>query len=121
MTQEAAQQRFWESFGIPAYPNTAVPKNPQLPYLTYQQMSGYWNEEVSPTVQLWYYSESEAEPNEKAREIGNAIGFGVTISCDDGIIHIQRGEPWRVAANAQEDSALKLRQLNVRMQFFVTR
>lgn len=121
MTQEAVQHKFWSGFGIPAYPNTAVPKNPVLPYLTYQAVSGYDMDISNPTVQLWYWTDSEAIPNAKADEIARAIGSGgVYLQCDGGAIWIQRGTPWRIAANADGENSLKLRQLNVQIEFIVS-
>lgn len=120
MTQEAAQQNFWASFGIPAYPNTAVPKNPQLPYLTYQAVSGFLGNISNPAIQIWYWTESEAIPNAKADEIAKRIGQGgVILPCDGGAIWIKRGNPWRVSANAQDENSLKLRQLNATIEFIV--
>lgn len=120
MTQEAAQQQFWSGFGLDAYPNTAVPKNPKLPYLTYQAAAGYENSVSNVTVQLWFWTDSEAVPNAKADEIGRKIGFGgIQIPCDGGTLWLKRGNPWRVATTAQDENSLKVRQLNVTIQHLV--
>jgi len=117
MTQEAAVYRFFNSFGMPAYPSTAVPQDPVLPYLTYQPVSGYWEGTANITVQLWMRTESEAVINAKARQIGDAIGYYRTLECDGGIIVMSRGDPFSVPASAQDEPVLKLRQLNVRLEF----
>lgn len=120
MTQGQAQFHFWNDFGMAAYPNTAIPKDPILPYLTYQAAIGYNGDISNVTVQIWYKTESEAEPNAKVDEIAKRIGFGgIQIPCDGGQLWILRGSPWMIPANAQGDPTLKLRQLNVKIQHFV--
>ena len=122
MTQEAALYEFFNSFGVPAYPNTAVPKDPILPYLTYQAVSGFFGDTSYITVQIWMRTESEAQINRKAREIGEAIGNGgIQLECDGGTLWLTRGSPWAVPANAQDENSLKLRQLNVTINHNVTR
>lgn len=117
MTQEAALYNFFNSFGVPAYPNTAIPKDPVLPYITYPAASGYFGDDTSATVQLWMRTESEAEINAVARRIGDDIGFGGKIlHCDTGALWITRGTPWVIAASAQDENTLKLRQMNVSIQ-----
>lgn len=121
-TQEAAQFDFWNSFGLPAYPTTAVPKEPELPYLTYQAASAYFGDISNVTVQLWMWSELESEPNRIARQIAEAIGpGGVQLPCEGGTLWIQRGSPWLVPAAAQDENNLKLRQLNVTIRHHVLR
>lgn len=118
MTQEAALYGFFSSFGIPAYPNTAVPKDPVLPYLTYPPVSGYWESVVNATVQIWMRTESEAEINAKARHVADAIGDRAVLLCDNGAIALTMGEPWAIPGAAQDENTLKLRQLNVRINYF---
>lgn len=118
MTQEAALYNFFNSFGIPAYPNTAVPKDPVLPYITYPPVSGYWENIANATVHLWMRTTSEAEINRKAREIADRIGDLETLICDGGVIALTMGNPWVVPASAQDENTLKLRQINVTIAFF---
>lgn len=118
MTQAAALNQFFSQFGIDAYPNTGVPEQPMLPYLTYELQTSGFGEECYITVQLWYKSESEAVPNAKAHEIGEAIGRGGCIlHCDDGVIWLKKGTPWCINQNAEGDYTLKLRQLNVTLEY----
>lgn len=122
MTQTAALYKFFSGFDIDAYPNTGVPDEPVLPYLTYEVQQSAFNEgEVYITVQIWYKSDSEAKPNAKAKEIADAIGRGGhVITCDDGAIWIKRGSPWCIASNAEGDVTIKLRQLNVTLEYLTT-
>lgn len=118
MTQGTALKKFFSSFGIPAYPNTAVPKNPTLPYLTYEVADGIFSDEADITVQIWYKTTSEATPNAKVKEIKQALGIGGKIlQCDDGALWIKSGTPFCIPATAQDDNTIKLRQLNLSIEF----
>lgn len=121
MTQEAAIFGFLSGFGIPAYAATAVPSDVEFPYITYSPVISGWNQgEATMVVNVWYRTESEAEPNAKVREIGEVIGIGgVTIPCDDGILWLKRGLPWAQSLSDESDSKVKRRYLNVDMEYLV--
>lgn len=122
MTQGAALYSFFNSFGIPAYPTTAIPKDPVLPYLTYQPAFGYFGDSSSITVQLWMRTESEAEINRKEQEILSVLSFGgVNVHCDGGTLTIKSGSPPTNAVPVQDENTLKNRTLNVEVQHNVTR
>lgn len=95
MTKDKALHAWFQSFGVPFYPASSVPNDVLFPYGTYELITSAWDEgEVGLTVNLWYYTESEAIPNTKAQEISNAIGMGGTlVPCDGGAIWIKRGSP----------------------------
>lgn len=117
MTKFAALAAFFGSFGIPAYPVTSVPDNTVFPWLTYEAPTGFWEQQSGITVNLWYYTESEAVPNAKAEEIGNAIGLGgIMLPCDGGAIRLTRGDPW-CQPIADENTTIKRRYLNVTAEF----
>lgn len=119
MTKEAALKAFFGGFGIPAYPDTAVPENVQFPYITYTTQTDAWGgSPVSLTVNIWYYTESESAPNAKARELSEAIGIGgKVLSCDGGYIWLLRGSPWCQEIKDDRDRALKGRYINVTAEY----
>ena len=114
MTKEAALQAFFERF-LPSYAASAVPEDVVFPYLTYELITGAWEEgEVGLTVNIWYYTTSEAAPNAKAREISEAIGLGgVQLPCDGGTIWLTRGAPWCQSLTDSTDARIKRRYLNI--------
>lgn len=114
MTKEAALQAFFEQF-LPSYAASSVPDDVVFPYLTYELITSAWEEgEVGLTVNLWYYTTSEATPNAKAREISAAIGpGGVQVPCDGGTIWLTRGSPWCQSLTDNSDSWIKRRYLNI--------
>lgn len=119
MTVGTALFTFYNGFLPRAYPNTAVPDDAILPYITYEVKESFFDDgEVNSTVELWYHSESEAIPNSKAAEIARAIGTGgVILPVDGGSIWLKRGTPWMIAPVDQADNLIKRRQLNVTMEF----
>ena len=114
MTKEAAFQAFFEQF-LPSYAASSVPEDVVFPYLTYELITGAWEEgEVGLTVNLWYYTTSEATPNAKAREISQTIGIGgVQVPCDGGTVWLTRGSPWCQSLADTTDTKIKRRYLNI--------
>jgi len=119
MTKDKALHAWFNSFGIPFYPVTSVPKDAIPPWGTYELITSAWDGgEVGLTVNLWYYTESEAEPNAKAQEMSNAIGTGgVVIPCDGGYIWIKRGSPWCQSLRDENDSNIKRRYINITVEY----
>lgn len=113
MTQAAAIYEFLNSFGIPAYPTTSVPEKTVMPYITYDLVLGSWGDgEQDLAVDVWYRTESEAEPNAKVTEMSKALSGGKQIECDGGSIWIKKGQPWCQAVN-DDDNSVKRRLVNM--------
>lgn len=122
MTPEACIQEFMSSFGIPAYASTATPSDAEFPYLTYDLVIGEWMQgEVNMPVNIWYHTDSEAEPNAKVREMSARLGIpGVTRPCDGGMLWFKKGSPWAQAMRVEgEDEKVKRRYVNINVEYFV--
>lgn len=127
MTPEAAIYQWMNGFGIPAYPSSSVPDQTGgawkgFPYITYDLVIGEWGEvEVNLPVNVWYKTDSEAAPNAKVREIGDAIGLGgVLVPCDGGALWFKKGSPWAQAVTIDgEDESIKRRYVNINIEFLV--
>lgn len=119
MTKEAALHNFFNSFGIPGYTTSSVPDDAVFPWLTYELVTGsIENGENSLTVNLWYYGESEAVPNAKAREIADEIGYsGKVLTVDGGFIWIKRGTPWCQNLRDETNANIKRRYLNITVEY----
>lgn len=128
MTPEAAIYSFLSGFGIPAYAQTSVPEqdSPEwegFPYLSYSPVQPDMFEESSMSVNLWYRTDSEALPNAKVREIGEAVPprSKVPLPCDGGGILISRGSPWVQSPNVDgEDGMVKRRLFNLTIEYAVS-
>lgn len=127
MTPEAAVYRWLSGFGIPAYAATSTPDEGDdewqgYPYLTYDLVIGEWGgTEVNMPVNLWYRTDSEAEPNAKVREIGGALGIGgATVRCDGGMLWLKKGSPFAQAVRVEgADDKVKRRYVNINIEYLI--
>lgn len=121
MTKAAAIQGFWESFGLTAYEENAVPTGdgaPEFPYITYEFISDSFGADIALTGSLWYRSTSWVAANAKAEEISRYIGRGgVMLSCDDGAIWIRRGSPFAQNMGDDSDDKIKRKYINLTAEF----
>ncbi len=119
MTKAAALYSFFSGFGMTAYPSTSVPDDVTFPYLTYEVITSAWGGgETGLTVNLWFYTESEAEPNAKAEEISKAIGAGgKVLPCDGGYIWLKRGSPWCQSLTDDTSPSIKRRYINISAEY----
>lgn len=120
MKKAEALNRFFNSFGIPAYPISAVPDEKEItfPYMTFENvLPVYGGETASITVNLWYKTESETVITDKVEEIAEFIGLGgSTVVCDNGFLWIKRGSPFSVPI-VETDPSYKRRALNIELEF----
>lgn len=120
MTKAEALYLFFSGFGIPAYASSSVPDDAVFPWLTYDLSTSAWDDgDVSLTVNLWYYTTSEATPNAKAQEISDSIGRGgATVLCDGGYIRLLRGNPFCQSLKDDSDSMIKRRYMNITARYY---
>ena len=119
MTKEQALHKFFNSFGIDGHKNTHVPDDPAFPYLTYDTpISSFGEDPVSITLNLYYYTDSEAAPDAKAEEIRKAIGMGgVLLNCDGGAIWLKWGTPWCQSLVDDTNKTIKRRYINITAEY----
>lgn len=118
MTKDKAIYSWFNSF-MPFYPVSSVPSDVVFPYGTYELITdNFFGGEVGITVNLWFYTESEADPNAKAHELSEKIGeSGVVLPCDDGYIWIKRGTPWCQNLKDDTDDKIKRRYINITVEY----
>lgn len=120
MTKAAALQSFFSRF-LTAYPVTSVPDCAAFPYLTYEPTIGAWGDQTGITVNLWYYTTSETDPNAKAAQMSESIGMGgILLPCDGGAIWIKRGSPWCQNIRDDADPMIKRRYINVTAEYLTS-
>ena len=123
MTKDRTLFEWFQQFGMPFYPVTALPpaKEITFPYGTYEPVFGYNGDITYPTVNIYYRTESEVTPNKKAAEIGEVIGKGGTlVKCDEGLMWIKRGSPFVQGINDPDNSNIKRRLLSIAIEFLTT-
>lgn len=118
MTKDKALYAWFNNF-MPFYPASSVPGDVVFPYGTYELITdSLYGGEVGLTVNLWFYTESEADPNAKAQEFAQYIGMGgAVIPCDEGYIWIKRGTPWSQSLVDESDAKIKRRYINVTAEY----
>ena len=118
MTKGAALQSFFNGI-MPSYAAPAVPDDATLPYLTYELITSTWGGgEVGLTVNMWFRTTSEKEPNAAVDKLSKAIGLGgVFLHCDDGVIWLKRGSPWSQSLTDATDKTIKRRYINVTAEY----
>ena len=121
MTKDKAIHQFLGQL-MPFYAESSVPEDVVFPYGTYSLPLGALDSgEVSMTVKLWFYTESEAIPNAKAQELSDVIGFGgKVLPCDGGYIWIKRGSPFSLSQSDADNNNVKLRYINVTVEYLTT-
>lgn len=118
MTANKALYAWFNDF-MPFYRASSVPEDVVMPYGTYEYVAGVWEDgDVGMTVNLWFYTESEAIPDEKADAFSRRIGpGGVLIPCDGGYIWLKRGSPWCQSLVQEDAPAIKRRYINVTARY----
>ena len=118
MTKGAALHSFFNGI-MPSYAASSVPDDATLPYLTYELITSVWNGgEVGLTVNMWFRTTSEKEPNAAVDKLSKAIGLGgVFLHCDDGVIWLKRGSPWAQSLTDATDKTIKRRYINVTAEY----
>ena len=118
MTKGAALQSFFDSI-MTSYAASSVPDDATLPHLTYDFITSAWDGgEVGLTVNMWFRTASEKEPNAYVEKLSKAIGLGgVQIPCDDGVIWLKRGSPWAQSLTDGTDKTIKRRYINVTAEY----
>lgn len=119
MKKEEAIYGFLSGFDLPAWAASQVPEEAELPYLTYQVGTAAFGEgETALTVDLWYRTEEEAIPNEKADQLARAIGRGgVLLPCESGGLWLKRGSPFCQNLTDPTDPGIKRRYLNLTVEY----
>ena len=85
---------FWSSFGLPAYVESAVPENAELPYITYEVMTT--NAEMSQcSAQVWYWDTSYFNISSKVDQIAKQLETGAVLKQDGlPVAYLAKGTPF---------------------------
>ena len=119
MDKYQAIDEFWNRFSIPAYDESSVPDNAELPYITYSaQTSDLVSGPVAMTASLWYYGQSWAAVSKKAIAISEYIGMGGIVSLyDGGALWIKRGSQFSQRLSDPDDPLIRRIILNIEAEY----
>lgn len=117
MNKLQALNVFWSGFGLPAYDETAVPDDAQLPYITYEARFDGFNRTIMGSASIWYYGTSLAEVSEKALQISDRLGLGGgVVPYDGGVLWIKKASPFAQRMTDPNDM-IKRMVLNLQYEF----
>ena len=88
MDRWQAQDTFWNSFSWNAYDENTVPSDANLPYITYEAVTGSIGGTMSVSVSLWDRSNSWAVISKKADDIEKGINRQIKI--DGGYMKVRK-------------------------------
>lgn len=123
MTKDKALYEWFQGFGMPFYPATALPpaKDLKFPYGTYEAVFASFGETVYPTVNMYFKTASEATPNKAVDAFEKAVGNGGTlVECDGGAMWIKKGQPFVQAIADHDNSSIKRRLISIAIEFLTT-
>lgn len=119
MTEVAkALQAFYSGFGVPAYSESSVPDDAELPYITYTVPQSAVFSGVTHQARVWYATDpgapSNVQVNAKADEILQAVGQGVRLAAGRGDICIYPAS--MLAQNQPADAKTRIVYLNFELR-----
>ena len=117
MNKEQALQSFWASFTIPAYDESTVPDDAQLPYITYSVSINDFKNPVVMTANLWYRDTSWNAITAKFAEIESALGIGgKVLHYEDGALWLYKGSPFAQRVRDEDDMIRRI-YLNIEAEY----
>lgn len=118
MDKAQALHKFWNSFGWKAYDEATVPADAQLPYITYNVMTDRLDGIMNLHADLWDRGYTWKSVEEKASEIGKAIGREghATQKIDGGYIWYVQGVPFAQRMRDDDDQIRRV-YINVQAEF----
>ena len=98
MTNTAiALYNFFSGFDIPAYVEGNIPDNAQMPYITYNLIEPEPLGTALLNASVWYRDTSVMAISAKVDQIKAAIGNGIGLPTDGGVVYIFRDRVSRFA------------------------
>ena len=120
MDKWQAIDTFWNSFGLTAYEENAVPKadDVSFPYITYQAMSSTFDNDVSAKASIWTRSDSWQSAANLADQIETALkDGGQVLHYSGGIIWVTADSPFAQNMGDPDDNRIKRKLLSIVYHF----
>lgn len=121
MDKWQAQYKFWSSFGVPAYEESAVPRRDKVtfPYISYQAVSAPFGNLTFPNANIWSRSTSWEEADALSDFIENTIkDGGVRIPYDGGVIWVTTDDTFSRSMSDPDDDMIRRKILSVTLHFY---
>ena len=92
MNRREALHQFWNSFGVTAYEENVVPKEPVFPYITYEAKVAGWGEPFTVNASIWDDTQSWRRLNALSETIEKAIRTLSPVAYDGGMYRVWIGQ-----------------------------
>lgn len=112
-----ALKTFFSGFDLPAYSETSVPDDLELPYITYPIREPEWREKATFYCILWCRTKGYADALEKVDQIMAAIGEGVKLDIDGGYVYLYAENPF-FQEQTDEENDTKALYINMSMNAY---
>ena len=118
MDKEQVIQKFWGSFGIPAYDELTVPDDAVMPYITYGVQTDSLGNVVNLSGSVWYRSTSWAGAARKAQQIAEFVGEHGFHSekINGGYVWFTKGTPFSQRMSDIDESVKRV-YINIQAEF----
>ena len=117
MDKAQALDKFWNGFGLNAYEANSVESKTPMPYITYEVVTDSFENQVSMSGDLWFYSESWKDISILADAISQFIGIaGILVPLDRGYAWIKRGSPFAQHVADPDDMIRRIR-IGIQVEF----
>lgn len=110
MNSWQAQDKLWNSFGLPAYDENTVDEDAQMPYITYEAADGSLGGAMLLSASLWYHSGSWADISKKANQMKK--GLNTEIKIDGGYMMV-RTPPANYATRMSDPNDKDIRRVRI--------
>lgn len=105
--------KFWNSFGMPAYDATSVPENASFPRITYTMATDNIDHTLLLDANLWYRESTWKNASQKIEEISEYIEKMSPIPCEGGYLRIMRGNPFAQRMLDEDDDLIRRYYINI--------
>lgn len=119
MNKSQALDKFWNSFGIPAYDENTVPDNSGERYITYSVSTGRIEDVINLTGKIWEKNTTSWKfVEDKASEIAYELATmdPPTIAIDNGRLYLTMGTPFSQRLS-DPDSMARGVYINIQAEF----
>ena len=119
MNKSQALDKFWNSFGIPAYDENTIPDNPGERYITYSVSTGRIEDVINLTGKIWEKNTTSWKfVEDKSSEIAYELATmdPPTISIDNGRLYLTMGTPFSQRLS-DPDSMARGVYINIQAEF----
>lgn len=89
-----ALKSFFSQFGVPAYSETSVPDELELPYITYPIKEPEWREKTSLYCIIWCRTSGYSQALSIADAIMGAVNEGAKIKTENGYVVLYPENPF---------------------------